>query len=233
MDLSIIIGNSNIKLGYFKEHSLKKLDIYPSKEENRLSIEKNTKNINVASVFPTALKKLNLPNQANIVTYKDIPIKYSIANPGKVGVDRLLNVFGALITNKTPSLVIDLGTATTFSFIDGKNRFQGGFIIPGIDLSLESLSSGTAQIPKFSLNKKISFSLGKDSKNAVQKGLFWAHYGAIEAIIGKLQAKYGTFQVIFTGGKSTIYKSLFREFKPIFDSNLQLKALDYIHTREA
>lgn len=47
--------------------------------------------------------------------------------------------------------MIDMGTATTISYISAKRSYEGGLMFPGVRLSLDALSDHTAQLPDISL----------------------------------------------------------------------------------
>ena len=74
-------------------------------------------------------------------------------NKKQVGSDRLANSIAA-IDNKNNYIIIDFGTATTFDVIL-KSKYLGGIISPGINLSLNTLSSRASLIPEINLKKNI------------------------------------------------------------------------------
>ena len=135
----------------------------------------------------------------------------------QIGSDRLANAVG-IIDKKFNYIILDFGTATTFDVIV-KNQYLGGVISPGVNLSLNSLSSKASLIPIINLSK-ISSVIGKNTKTAVRSGFYWGYAGLINNII-KLIIKQTrkSFKIILTGGlahlfinsinyKSTIKKDL-------------------------
>ncbi|CAM9423271.1 unnamed protein product, partial [Ectocarpus sp. 13 AM-2016] len=64
-----------------------------------------------------------------------------------LGVDRALAVRGAARIRGWPVLVIDCGSALTFTAADASGRLAGGAILPGVRLQLAVLGSRTAQLP--------------------------------------------------------------------------------------
>ena len=64
-------------------------------------------------------------------------IKYD--NPKQVGADRIVNAVAAIEKYKSPMIIIDFGTATTFCAISEKGDYLGGTIAPGIKISSEAL----------------------------------------------------------------------------------------------
>ena len=49
-------------------------------------------------------------------------------------------------------IVVDMGTMTTLSVVNGKKEFLGGAICPGIRLSQQALAAGTSQLPAIGLD---------------------------------------------------------------------------------
>ena len=73
-------------------------------------------------------------------------------NPKSVGSDMIVNAVGALAEHEPPIIIIEMGTATTMSVIDKNGRYVGGAILPGLRVSLDSMSASTAQLPRISLD---------------------------------------------------------------------------------
>lgn len=69
-------------------------------------------------------------------------------DPGQIGADLVVGAVAALHLHRPPLIVIDMGTATTISAVDAQGRFAGGAIVPGLRLSMESLSGHTSQLPR-------------------------------------------------------------------------------------
>ena len=67
-------------------------------------------------------------------------------NPKTVGSDMIVDVVAASHEHPLPLVVIDMGTATTLSVADKHGNYIGGVILPGLRVSLNSLSGKTAQL---------------------------------------------------------------------------------------
>ena len=75
-------------------------------------------------------------------------LKILYKDPKEVGADRIADAMGALKLFPDRNLIIvDFGTATTFTAITRTGEFLGGNIIPGVRLSLEALVERTAKLP--------------------------------------------------------------------------------------
>src|SRR5262245_12246215 len=68
-------------------------------------------------------------------------IKILYENPLEVGADRIVNSVAALAKVGGPVIVVDFGTATTFDTITARAEYLGGLIVPGLQISADSLFS--------------------------------------------------------------------------------------------
>jgi len=78
------------------------------------------------------------------ITLEDIPLQGLYPT---LGIDRALNLWGAVQTLGNPALVVDAGTALTFTAVDPDSRLFGGAILPGLSLQVRALVQGTAALP--------------------------------------------------------------------------------------
>ncbi|MFM7470010.1 MAG: type III pantothenate kinase, partial [Nodosilinea sp.] len=79
----------------------------------------------------------------HLVTLSQVPLAHTY---GSLGVDRALALVGAGVGYGWPVLVIDGGTALTFT-AGAEGSLVGGAIVPGIALQLRSLHEATDQLP--------------------------------------------------------------------------------------
>ena len=141
-------------------------------------------------------------------------MKFNIKNFSQLGSDRIANAFGIETNFKSNYIIIDFGTATTFDIIKKKKIYDGGIIAPGIKSSIQNLSSSTALLPMFKLNKYPS-NYGKNTKQALTSGFFWGYQGLINNILSKIIKKNGkNCQIVLTGGYSYLFKKrLYKKVK--------------------
>src|SRR3989338_35592 len=90
-------------------------------------------------VIAKAVYNLSKVKPLIVVKDIDIPIKNKYKDPKQVGQDRLVDAIAAKEIYGIPAIVVDSGTAITFNFISKKGDYEGGLIVPGIDLSLKAL----------------------------------------------------------------------------------------------
>ena len=114
-----------------------------------------------------------------------------------VGADRLANMAEAARRFGKNVLVADFGTAATFDVLDGRGRFIGGAIAPGLRILATALSKRTALLPVIETTPPRTM-IGKNTRDALRAGLCGGYAGLVEHLLEQLGA--GGRRVVFTGG---------------------------------
>ena len=120
-------------------------------------------------------------------------------------------------------LIIDFGTATTFDVIK-KNKYEGGVIAPGIDISHDALVKYASKLKKISIIRTKSL-VGNNTKDSMQSGFYWGYISLINGVIEKI-IKQQRFKptIILTGGLANIFKKEISQ-KTEYEPNLTLNGL--------
>jgi type III pantothenate kinase len=133
------------------------------------------------------------------------PFTVPVGKPETMGADRI--ALAAAMVKFYPgknNLVIGLGTAITYNFINKYNEFLGGSISPGMEMRFRSLSDYTAKLPL--VKKDWNFPLiGYDTRTNILSGVILGMAKEIEGTIDAYREKYGNFNVVLTGGDSTYF----------------------------
>lgn len=153
-------------------------------------------------------------------------------SPGQVGADLIVAAVAALEEYEPPLIIIDMGTAITLSVIGEGNTFQGGCIFPGVRVSMDALTSRTAQLPGINLDKPRRV-VGKNSVEAMRSGIMYGTASMIDGMIERMEAETGEhYQLLATGGIAQHITPLCRhEIKT--DHNLLLKGLAALYRNNA
>ncbi len=251
MFLSIDVGNSNMVFGFFDPsldkwtHQLR----LPTRGDMILSwLEKNlrlfmlendlkadqVKAIGVSCVVPEITRSLmkfteaffNLP--AHLVHAKSqTQIIINTNTPSEIGTDLLANAEAAFDHYQEPCIIVDFGTALTFSVINEKGELLGVSIVPGLETAIKSLFMHTAKLPEVKLELPSS-AIGKDTVHAIQAGVLYGFAGLVRGMLSSIRAELPLdFKVIATGGLSVILTQLKGEFDDI-DKELTLKGIKLI-----
>ena len=229
------IGNSEVKICLIDDtfKIKKKINIKTNQISNSIikknlkflfKKRKNIKNIIFSSVVPNIFKQFSAFFKSNfsIKVIEIKKLKLNKLNKKQVGSDRLANSI-ASIDKRNNYIIIDFGTATTFDVIV-KNKYLGGIISPGINLSLSTLTSKASLIPEINL-KKISYVIGKNTNEAVRSGFYWGYAGLIDNMIKLIKTQIKSdFKVVLTGGLADLYKNSINT-KCKIDKDLTIKGI--------
>ncbi|MBI4824833.1 MAG: type III pantothenate kinase [Nitrospirae bacterium] len=155
-------------------------------------------------------------------------LKLHIKNPEGVGSDRLANAAAANRLYKGNKIVVDFGTATTFSVVTEEGGFTGGVIMPGIDISAKALAGNTSKLPEINIKAPEKI-LGDSTTDAILSGIIIGHAGAVDRIIADIEKETGLdYTVIVTGGRADMIAPYIRS-KNRIDPGLTFKGLKAIY----
>ena len=250
MILCCDIGNTNIVFGIYENDKLvkkirlttykdKTIDEYEHLFLNILNNYKGTiiKKIVLSSVVPILTDKIAISLE-NIFKVKTIIVNSGIKtgliirtdDPQEVGADLVSGAVGVLNKYGTPTILVDLGTATKFIIITEPNILYGVSIAPGLKISADALANKAAQLPEISLIAPKS-PFEKNTLDAMNSGCVYGCCGLIEGIIQRIEkALNKNFNVILTGGIAPkVINFLNIDF--IYDENIVLDGLYQIYLK--
>ena len=154
--------------------------------------------------------------------YHLLPIATS--NPEEIGTDLLANALAGYNKKKGPCLIVDFGTALTYTLVNPDRHLGGVAIAPGIKTAMQSLSGNAAQLPEIPLELPEK-ALGTNTVEAMNSGILWGFVGQVTFMIDKIKndANYD-ITTIATGGLSEVLKPLEDKFD-IIDRNLTIQGI--------
>jgi len=152
-------------------------------------------------------------------------------NPAEVGADRIVNAAAVHSLFPGPTVVVDMGTATTFDIVSGKGELVGVAIAPGLGLAASALSHGAAQLGRVALEAP-PVAIGRNTVHAMQSGLVFGYVALVEGMVKRIISEWGeqNVKVIGTGGLISVIQDqtdLFDHIEPW----LTLYGLKVIHAR--
>ncbi len=153
-----------------------------------------------------------------------VPITTPVGKPETIGADRLALVVAAdhYFPGKN-NLVIGLGSAITYNYINRFHQFIGGSISPGMEMRFKSLELFTAKLPLVKPHWNFPL-LGYDTKTNIQSGVLFGMAKEIDGVIEAYEERYENLHVSMTGGDAH-YFMLFLKKKITEDPNLIFKGL--------
>ena len=249
MLLAFDIGNSDITIGLWFTDEWKHTWRIPTKPdqpepyyaikirdyflEASLAVD-GIETIVLSSVVPDLTEKiksvirqlfLKEPITLDPAIYAKLPIQ--VLNPIEIGSDLVANAMAAYMKFKQTCIVVDFGTALTFTTVSGEGKIVGVSIVPGLRTALKSLTQNTAKLFDVPLEMPAS-ALGINTVTAIQSGIVIGYEGLVKNIVTAIRAELKTdCPAIATGGLSFVITSL-KGFFHTVDPHLTLDGLRFI-----
>ena len=254
MLLAIDIGNTNIVIGCIEAekicHELRlATDLVKTSDQYWMDLKgvlalydlqaDEIEGVIISSVVPPVLNSLRtavmkLTGRTPMVVGPGLKTGLNIAggNAGQVGSDLVVDAVAGIHDYPLPQIIIDMGTATTFSVIDKDRTYIGGLITTGVAVSADALNSRTAQLPKIAYEKPKRV-ICSNTVDCITSGIMYSNACAIDGIIERIEEELGEkATVIATGGLSQVVIPLCRH-EIIYDDDLLLKGLMLIWNKNS
>lgn len=224
MLLAIDVGNTNTVLGLFEDHDMVhswRITTHPRATADEIALTfrgllteaPDITGLALCSTVPAVLREM----RTMLARYYDhVPavivepgtrtgVPLLTDNPKEVGADRIVNTLAAHHLFGGPAIVVDFGTSTNLDVVSERGEFLGGALAPGIEISLDALTSRAAQLRKVELVRPRSV-IGKNTVEALQSGALYGFAGQVDGLVERITAELGgrVAAVIATGGLAPI-----------------------------
>jgi type III pantothenate kinase len=151
-------------------------------------------------------------------------------DPRQVGPDLIVDAVAAYETHGGPCIAVDFGTATTFSAVSAAGEYLGHAIAPGIEISLDALSTRAARLMRIELIDPGTV-IGKNTAMAMQAGAIYGFAGQVDGIVRRMRAELGAKAItIATGGLASLIFD-HSDALDVLDPLLTLRGLEIIYRR--
>ncbi|WP_420148325.1 type III pantothenate kinase [Spirosoma sp.] len=148
--------------------------------------------------------------------YPLLPIE--IIRPHEIGADLVANALAAYTRYQRNCVVVDFGTALTFTTVSGDGKIVGVAIAPGLRTAIRSLFANTAQLPEVPIEVPAS-ALGTSTTHAIQAGIILGYEGLVRSLLERIKSELnGDCIAVATGGLSGRIPSLRNVFVDIVPS---------------
>ena len=139
------------------------------------------------------------------IVHGDLPLEIMVAEPHRVGIDRLAAAAAAGLVRRPGRgvIIVDCGTAATVDLVSASGAFLGGAILPGPALMARALAEGTSLLPAVAALEQETPPVmpGRSTQDAIAAGIGWGIRGAIARLVEEARASIGVeADVILTGG---------------------------------
>jgi type III pantothenate kinase len=224
-------GNTRLKYAVFENATLRSVEPMPDDGDHtlRMILEKHRPDRTILSSVidhhPGVDKILSAETHFHRLTnLSRIPITTPVGKPETIGADRL--ALAAAASHFYPdvnNLVVTLGSAITFNYINRFHEFVGGSISPGMEMRFKSLELFTARLPLVGPHWNFPL-LGYDTKTNIQSGVIIGIAKEIDGVIGAYEERYERLNVLMTGGDAAWFMPFMKK-KVITDPDLIFKGL--------
>jgi type III pantothenate kinase len=153
-------------------------------------------------------------------------------NPRELGADRIVNAVAAYEKVGGPVIVVDLGTALTFDVVSEAGEYVGSIIAPGVEISMEALTTRAAALPRIDLTPPRAL-MAKGTVDAIRSGVVYGFAGQVDSIVSRLRDEVGEeAEAIATGGLAGAIIPFCETIDDV-DEFLTLEGLRIIHGRNS
>lgn len=252
MFLSIDAGNSNIVFGLYDAESKHwkyeyrvetRFNLLESELEGAMHLyflennlhKSQITTVGISSVVPEInglliqFCKLYIGLDPYLISGKSYKkLEVSTTKPNEIGSDLMANAVAAYHKFRCACIIVDFGTALTFTVIDSKGKMMGVNIVPGIKTAIKSLNTNTSKLPEVSLDWPDS-AIGKNTVHSIQAGILYGYSGLVKGMIESIKEEIPkeTFKIVATGGLSSILVNLKERFD-VLDRDLTLEGIRLI-----
>jgi type III pantothenate kinase len=226
MILAVDVGNTETLLGVYEERELLQswrisTQRHPTGDEMALTLKgllsgssgalESVASAVIASVVPAidrswdeAFEILGIPSLW-IEAETPLPVTLEVEEPASVGADRIVNTLGTSLLYGRNTVVVDLGTATTFDCITSNGVFLGGVIAPGPRAGIDRMHELTSKLPSVEIREPKGV-IGRRTVTCLESGVFYSIVDGIDGIVARILDEWGPEDplVIATGGLATV-----------------------------
>ena len=250
MILAIDMGNTNVVIGVIDEKKIYfieriatvktktaaeyAIDLKMLLELHKVDLNDITGGI-VSSVVPQITKMMQIAaekviGKTMLVLGADTKtgLNVLIDNPNQLGSDLIAGSVAGIAQYDAPMVIIDMGTATTLAVIDREKNYLGGMIVPGVMVSLESLTAQASQLQGISLEppKRV---IGKNTIDCMASGIVYSNADMIDGLVERIENELGEqVTLVATGGLAKLITPYCKR-EVILDDDLLLKGLLIIY----
>ncbi len=254
--LAVDIGNTNVKLGTFEGEELTatwrlETDSVRMPDEYAVLLDwllqrkgmhfEDISGVSMSSTVPAMVpifKELAanyLPNTAELIEVKatgNTGVTIAIDNPYEMGPDRIVDALAAIKLYRTPTIIVDFGTATTFDAIDEEGRLLGMALAPGLRTAMDGLFQRAARLSRVELEQPRDV-IGRNTVAAIRSGWIYGYVGLVEGLVNRIEDELGGNALVIATGGLADHVLARTHVVDVHDPTLTLKGLRLYYERNA
>lgn len=216
--LTLDIGNTAAKLGYFVEGELvqQEAGLLPDQVVETVSRLRPDHAI-IATVLARPVEEwvqeLQPYVQGTVLPFAPattaIPLTNAYATPYTLGADRLAAAVGAAtLFPGQDALILDAGTALKADWVEGGHTFRGGSIAPGLQLRFQALHTFTGRLPLVTappVEEDVPLT-GTDTQSAIRSGVVNGMAAEMNGILVAYRQHSPHLAAVLTGGDGPFFE---------------------------
>ena len=216
--LCLDFGNTRLKWAVFSEGKIRRTGLFGNDllEELRICLDTHQPDRSILSSVvnhPESLEEIlkSKTRFHKLDHLSRVPITTPVGKPETIGSDRLaLVVAAAHYFPDQNNLVIGLGSAVTYNYINRFHQFIGGSISPGMEMRFKSLQVFTAKLPLVKPHWNFPLA-GYDTKTNIQSGVIFGMAKEIDGVIEAYEERYENLHILMTGGDAQYFKPFLKK----------------------
>ena len=237
MFMAINLNNTRTGIGIFErgelvEHFSVPTTTNSSAYANVLPLVKKDTRVVCASVVPASMVAMSQAlltkglSVEKLEARNDLDIKFEVVNYQELGADLFANAIAVWRTWGRDSLIVDLGTGSTFCVLR-QGIYRGTTIVPGMELSLRALTEKAALLSTIPLAKPQKI-INTTTVECLQSGIYYGYIELVRGMISRIQKEHGKLFVVLTGGIGAFLQDELKDVVDVFDPVLTLKGIKYV-----
>ena len=226
---ALSIGNSRLHWAQFMGNDLQRIWDTPHLSDTEVQQFLTTQfaqqpRLYIASVVPQQSQLWQAYVLAHVITLEQLPLQGLYPT---LGIDRALAVWGAIDTVGSPVLVIDAGTALTFTGAAG-DRLVGGAILPGLGLQFHTLNQSTAALPDVSAatlagQHPLPHRWALNTADAIASGIIYTLLAGLQAFVDDWWQQFPDSPILLRGGDSDRLHSYLTAYAPALANQITVE----------
>ena len=254
MLLAVDVGNSTISVGVFDERDNLKFLASTNTDTRKTADQISIDLMNLFTLYHFDYREITGAILCSVVPPLDFMMEKAltrllgkhpmVVGPGvktglnirltvqsEMGADIVADAVAALEKFQPPIITIDMGTATVIGVISEWRTYEGGLLLPGVNVSLEAMNRRTAQLPAISLQYPKSL-IGKTTEECMRSGIVYGTAGMLDGIIDRIREEFSgqTVSVVATGGSAPVIVKYCRNHI-VYDKYLLMEGLLAIYKK--
>jgi len=252
--LAIDVGNTNVKLGTFRDGELTanfrlETDARRMPDEYAALLDwllhrrgmsfDDIQGVSLSSTVPAMVPVIRdlvanylQPDTplVEVSAFGNTGVQIDIENPREMGPDRIVDALAAKELYQLPAIIVDFGTATTFDAVSREGSLLGTSLAPGLRTAMDGLFMRAARLSRIELEAPTQV-IGRSTVAALRSGWVYGYVGLVEGLVKRIKSELGEDTLVIATGGLADYILAETDVADVHDPMLTLKGLRLYYER--